>query len=332
VLYDVTTLYFEAEKEDDLRKVGYSKERRVDPQVVVGLLVDSAGFPLEIHCFPGNKAETETLVPVPDAFKQRHDTAELIVVCDAGMLSDVNLRKLEDAGYEFIVGSRAAKTPKDLAEHFASGGRTGVHGQIVEAKTLMGRGGTHLRRVVYQFSRKRHRRENENLDKERERALFLIAGETRGKKPRFVKEHGGDKSFDEYSFHRAREAAGWKGYVTNVHPDNMTGAEVIAAYHDLWQVERSFRMAKSDLDARPMYHHREQSIQAHLTMVFVSLGVSRHLQEATGYSIKKIVQALQPLHDVTINMRGHEFTAVTPATGNAETILNTLNPDAQKRH
>ena len=59
-LYDVTTLYFEAEKEDDLRKVGYSKERRVDPQIVVGLLVDRTGFPLEIGCFEGNKAECDT--------------------------------------------------------------------------------------------------------------------------------------------------------------------------------------------------------------------------------------------------------------------------------
>ena len=64
LLYDVTTLYFEAENEDDLRKVGYSKERRVDPQIVVGLLVDRTGFPLEIGCFEGNTAETTTIVPI----------------------------------------------------------------------------------------------------------------------------------------------------------------------------------------------------------------------------------------------------------------------------
>ena len=68
-LYDVTTLYFEADKEDELRKVGYSKERRVDPQVVVGLLVDRAGFPLEIGCFEGNKAETATILPIIQAFQ-----------------------------------------------------------------------------------------------------------------------------------------------------------------------------------------------------------------------------------------------------------------------
>ena len=67
MLYDVTTLYFEADKEDDLRKVGYSKERRVDPQIVVGLLVDRRGFPLEIGCYEGNKAETLTIVPIVKA-------------------------------------------------------------------------------------------------------------------------------------------------------------------------------------------------------------------------------------------------------------------------
>jgi hypothetical protein len=100
-LYDVTTLYFEAENEDDgpkgLRKVGYSKERRVDPQIVVGLLVDRHGFPLEVGCFEGNKAETSTILPIVEAFQERHGLAGMVVVADAGMLSAGNLRDLDDA-------------------------------------------------------------------------------------------------------------------------------------------------------------------------------------------------------------------------------------------
>ena len=111
VIYDVTTLYFEADKEDELRKVGYSKERRVDPQIVVGLLVDRCGFPLEIGCFEGNKAETLTIVPIVRAFQQRHDITDMVVVADAGMLSATNLRELDDAGLRFIVGSRVTKAP-----------------------------------------------------------------------------------------------------------------------------------------------------------------------------------------------------------------------------
>ena len=79
-LYDVTTLYFEAEREDDLRKVGYSKERRVDPQVIVGLLVDRHGFPLQVGCWEGNKAETTTIIPIVEAFQAAHGIEELVVV------------------------------------------------------------------------------------------------------------------------------------------------------------------------------------------------------------------------------------------------------------
>ena len=79
-LYDVTTLYFEAEREDDLRRVGYSKERRVDPQVIVGLLVDRHGFPLQVGCWEGNKAETTTIIPVVEAFQAAHGIEELVIV------------------------------------------------------------------------------------------------------------------------------------------------------------------------------------------------------------------------------------------------------------
>ena len=115
VLYDVTTLYFEADNEDDLRKVGYSKERRVDPQIVVGLLVDRGGFPLEIGCFEGNKAETHTIIPIVQAFQERHGIADMVIVADAGMLSAANLTALDEAGLRFIVGSRQTKAARDIA-------------------------------------------------------------------------------------------------------------------------------------------------------------------------------------------------------------------------
>ncbi len=122
VLYDVTTLSFEAEREDKLRRVGMSKERRVDPQILVGLLVDQGGFPLEVHEFAGNRGEPLTLLPVLDQFRERHSATEVVVVADAGMLSAANLNRLEDAGFGFIVGSRTSSAPYDLAEHYATVG------------------------------------------------------------------------------------------------------------------------------------------------------------------------------------------------------------------
>ena len=102
MVYDVTTLHFEAENEDALRKVGMSKERRVDPQIQVGLLVDPSGFPLEVSCFEGNTAETTTLLPVLRGFQERHDVSDMVVVADAGMLSAANLLALEQAGFSFV--------------------------------------------------------------------------------------------------------------------------------------------------------------------------------------------------------------------------------------
>lgn len=135
VLYDVTTLYFEAEKEDHLRKVGFSKERRVDPQIVVGLLVDRRGFPLEIGCFEGNKAETKTILPIIRQFQARHNLADMVVVADAGMLSADNLGELDEADLRFIVGSRQTKAPHDLDSHVHWHGDAFTDGQIIDTIT-----------------------------------------------------------------------------------------------------------------------------------------------------------------------------------------------------
>jgi transposase len=136
-LYDVTTLYFEAEREDDLRRVGFSKERRVDPQIVVGLLVDRFGFPLEISCFDGAKVETHTILPVIEAFCARHDIKQstMVVAADAGMLSANSLKELDGSGLSFIVGSRMTKAPNDLESHFHWNGEVFSDGQIIDTVT-----------------------------------------------------------------------------------------------------------------------------------------------------------------------------------------------------
>src|SRR5690606_9539718 len=165
VLYDTTTLHFENDDEDDLRRVGMSKEHRVDPQVQVGLLVDPGGFPLEVHLFEGNKAETTTLIPVLTQFQQRHGVTDMVVVADAGMLSAANLNALEDAGFKFIVGSRLTKAPYDLAEHFDRHGDYFTDGQILESTRVMGTGkNARERRIVYQWSFKRSKRDDRNIN------------------------------------------------------------------------------------------------------------------------------------------------------------------------
>ena len=116
ILYDVTTLYFEMQEEDDYRKSGMSKERRLEPQILIGLLVDQFGFPLGLHSFEGNTAETNTILPVLEAFKKQHNLQDITVVADASMLSSKNLEALTKAGNTYIVGSRLHKIPYDIAE------------------------------------------------------------------------------------------------------------------------------------------------------------------------------------------------------------------------
>lgn len=325
VLYDVTTLYFEAEDEDDLRKVGMSKERRVDPQVVVGMLVTPDGFPLEVHEFTGNTTETLTLLPVLRAFQDRHQVDDVVVVADAGMLSANNLNAIEDAGFSFIVGSRISKAPYDLGEHFDRHGGILNDGETLESKRIMGVGSNaRERRVVYHYSAKRDRRDNHTLDKQVEKAQKIADGNRPLRKDRFVKLTGSRPSVDQVLVDRARQLAGLKGYVTNIPAIRLTGNQVVAAYHDLFQVERSFRMAKTDLRARPMFHHEADSIHAHLTIVFAALAISRHLQDATGVSIRKLVRTLRPLRDVTIRIGGNEIIATTPPRHDAQTILDAI--------
>ncbi|MCK0114346.1 IS1634 family transposase, partial [Ornithinimicrobium sp. F0845] len=310
VLYDLTTLYFETPKEDSLRKVGMSKERRVDPQVTVGLLCDATGFPLQVHLFEGNKAETKTLIPVVDAFREAHDVEEFVVVADAGMLSAANLLALEDAGLSFIVGSRAAKTPYDLAHHFKTKGNHFTDGQTVETTRAMGTGkDKRTRRVVYHYSFKRSKNDDRAINAMVKKAEDVAAGTRPLKRDRFVKIDGASKGVDWDLVARARSMTGLKGYVTNISTEVMDGPAVVAAYQDLYQVERSFRMAKSDLRARPVFARTKDSIEAHLTIVFAALAISREAQQRTGASIKKILNTLRPLRSAVITSGGSTTTA-----------------------
>ena len=341
-LYDVTTLYFETDDEDGYRKVGYSKERRVDPQIVVGLLVDRSGFPLEIHSYEGSTAETRTILPVIEAFQARHGVADMVVVADAGMLSAANLEALDAAGMRFIVGSRTSKAPADLATHFHWHGSAHTDGQTVDTVTMRrGRpdpGRTKRRdepvwdpavhtdqwRAVWQYRRKRAVKDTSTLNKQRNRALAIIEGQTRPKKARFVKEHNNQRQFDQATYDRASDLVGWKGYYTNIPAAIMPAAEVVASYHDLWRIEQSFRMSKSDLQARPVFHRMKEAIEAHLTVVFTALALARYMQAATGLSLKKIITTLLPLRDVTINVNGHKLTATPQLTDTAQDILTAL--------
>ena len=270
----------------------------------------------------------------------------MAVVADAGMLSASNLKELDAAGVRFIVGSRVTKAPTDLASHFRWHGDAFTDGQVIDTITPR-----HANRrvendpklkqeptwdpnahpgswrAVWAYSAKRAARDATTLTLQENRAKAVIAGEKSTRRPRFVKDTGaGELTLDDASLARARSLVGLKGYVTNIPATVMPAGEVISSYHDLWRVEQSFRMSKTDLRARPMFHHTRESIEAHLTIVIAALAVAREAQARTGLSIRHLVRQLRPLRSATIAINGAQQTLPPQIDTEQQAILDALNP------
>ena len=286
VLYDVSTLYFETDQGDGFREPGFSKERRLEPQITIGLLTDAAGFPLMVEAFEGNKAETHTMLPTITAFRDAHQLREVTVVADAGMVSEANRIAIEAAGLSFILGAKIPDLPYQVAAwRKAHPGKEIPDGHVFAQPMPRGPNGTLTSQVTYyQYRTDRARRTLRGIDEQVGKAEKAVAGKTPVKRNRFLTITGVTKKVNRQLEEKARALAGIKGYITNIaHPD----AEfVIGAYHQLWHIEKSFRMSKHDLRARPIYHHKRESIEAHLTIVFAALAVTRLIEARTGWSIK----------------------------------------------
>ena len=229
---------------------------------------------------------------------------------------------LDELGLSFIVGSRTTKAPGDLESHFHWNGDLFVDGQIIDTVTPR-HGNTKVNdpalraepvwnsdthpgawRAIWSYSAKRARRDQKTLAAQEARARAIVAGDKKAKSARFVKVRGDDRRFDEAALIRAQSLVGLKGYITNLPADVMPAAEVITKYHDLWHVEKSFRMSKTDLNARPVFNRIRDAIEAHLTIVFTALAVSHCIQTRTGLAIAKIVKQLRPLRSATITING----------------------------
>ncbi|WP_407335494.1 transposase [Dietzia kunjamensis] len=250
----------------------------------------------------------------------------MVVVADAGMLSGANINALEDAGLSFIVGSRTSKAPKELEDHFGRRGNAIDDGKVVELTRPMGQGrDRRQRRVVWHYKWERAQRDRRTLNAQIDCAQRVADRSEPLKKQRFVKITGQSVALDEASIERARQSAGYKGYVTNIAPAVMDGHAVVAAYHDLWKVKQSFRMAKSDLKARPVFHRTRDSIEAHLTVVFAALAVARLLQHQTGTTIKKIVQTLQPLRTIVVTVGDQELIAEPTIDDTTRDLIHAIN-------
>jgi Transposase DDE domain len=330
VLYDVTTLYFETDTADGFREPGFSKERRLEPQITVGLLADAAGFPLAVEAFEGNKAETATMLPVINAFKAAYHLQDVTVVADAAMVSQANQTAIEAAGLKFILGTRLTYVPQVIAEwRDKHPGQDIPDGQVFTqpwpATSAEKARGIPDRVIYYQYRHDRARRTLRGIDEQVAKAEKAVDGTAPVKRNRFIQLSGATKTVNRELEAKARALAGIKGYTTNL--IDQSAQFVIDAYHQLWRIEKSFRMSKHDLQARPIYHHKRQSIEAHLTIVFAALAVSHWIERQTGWSIEKFVQTTRRYRTVTIRVGRQTLTAAEPLPDDLTEALATIHGD-----
>jgi transposase len=303
VFYDVTTLYFEAEDEDDLRKTGFSKDgKHQQPQIVLGLLVNAAGFPLGYEIFEGNKFEGHTMLSVVEAFKKKYKIEQLVVVADCGLMSKENINKLIDKKYEFIVGARikneskALKT-KILALRLADGKSAILQKQ--DGQTM-----------IISYSAQRAKKDEYN----RKRGLKnLEKSVSTGK---LTKKQISNKGYNKYlkldgeatvtiDYDKFNDDAKWdglKGYLTNT---KLSKEEVIAQYKQLWQIEKTFRISKTDLRIRPVFHYLKHRIETHVCISFAACVVYKELERQlknknSELSPEKAIDILKTIYSITI--------------------------------
>jgi len=228
------------------------------------------------------------------------------------MLSENNKKEIEAAGLGFILGNRIGHVPYVVTEWRKQNPDTEIPDGLTLTQPWPG-GPNDSRReqvIYYQYRADRARRTLAGIDQQIAKAERAVAGKAPVKRNRFIRLAGGDKSVNRELEAKARALAGWKSYITNI--ANPTPEFVIGAYHQLWHIEKSFRMSKHDLRARPIYHHKRESIDAHLTIVFAALAVTHYIEAKTGWSIKKFVQTARRYRTIDIRAGQHVLTAEDP--------------------
>jgi hypothetical protein len=331
VLYDVTTLYFETDQGDGFREPGFSKERRLEPQITIGLLTDQAGFPLMLSAFEGSKGETKTMLPVIEKFIAAHQLPDVTVVADAGMISDANMKAIEAAELSFILGMKIPDVPYVIdAWRREHPGQEIPDGHVFTQPWPAGPKDSRRDQVIYyQYRADRPRRTLHGIDEQVAKAAKAVAGLAPVKRNRFIALDGAVKSVNRELEAKARTLAGIKGYKTNLAatPDGepVTADFVISSYHELWRIEKSFRMSKSDLQARPVCHRKRDSIEAHLSVVFAALAVTRWIEACTGWSTRKFVKTARRYRTIQIQAGRQTITAADPIPDDFRQALDAIN-------
>lgn len=294
LFYDVTTLYFEADREDDLRKPGFSKEgRHSNPQIILGLLVTLGGYPLAYCIHEGNKYEGHTMLPAVREFVRKYSLDDFVVVADSGLMSNANIAELEAQGYRYIIGARIKNEGAEV--------RDWIMRQPKQDRKMVEYDKGNGRRLLVGYTEDRARKDAHNrakgirrLEKAYRRGTLTKSSINKRGYNKFLAMEGDVKVTINHDL--IADDARWgglKGYLTNT---GMPTDEVYAAYHNLWQVERAFRIAKSKIEIRPMFHFTRRRIEAHVCICFVALKVYKELERMLKVSgIKMSVDKVMAL-------------------------------------
>jgi transposase len=276
VFYDMTTLYFEASDEDDLRITGFSKDGRPqNPQILLGLLVGPNGYPIGYELFEGNKYEGHTLIPVLEHFQQRFDLSRPIIIADAGLLSTPNIKDLRSKEYEFILGARLKNESDEIKEQIMALSLADGDSSIIKFPNGL--------RLIVSYSEKRAMRDLKN----RERGIKRL--EKNLNKGKLTKSHINNRGYNKYlklegdikieidyeKFEADNKWDGLKGYLTNT---KLATKDIIENYNQLWHIEKAFRISKTDLKIRPIYHRNANRIEAHICIAFVAYTIYKEVE------------------------------------------------------
>jgi len=299
IFYDVTTLYFESNLKTNLKDLGFSKDHRPqDVQILLGLIVNKEGFPIYFDIFNGKTFEGHTLIPMIKDIQNRLKSKRLIVVADAAMISIENMDALEAEKIGFIVGARVSNLSIDKIGAISEK----ISGKDRAITELVYKGYN----LICEYSKKRAKKDKLDIEKQLSNANKAIDNPSKMiKKYRFIKSNGNKYIINKGLIEKAKKLEGIKGFLTNT---SLTSKAVIERYHDLWKIENTFRITKSDLKARPIFHRLDDSIKAHLIIVFGALAITKYMEIKTNVSIKKVLKIMSKIltHKV-INSKTGKF-------------------------
>ncbi|WP_459251248.1 IS1634 family transposase [Tessaracoccus sp.] len=297
----------------------------MEPQITVGLLADETGFPLAVAAFEGNKSEKLTMLPMIEQLQRTYDLTRVTVVADSGMFSAGNKKSIIDAGLGYILGTKFAQVPYPIARWRREHPDTDyVDGQIWTIADRSGRGPDGIPHSItyYQYSADRARRSRKGIAEQVRKAEDAVAGKTAVKRNRYVDLHKPTKTVNYELAEKNTALAGIKGYETN--QIDLNAEQVINAYRQLLRIEKAFRMSKTDLKARPIYHRKKDSIDAHLTIVMAAMAVGHELEHRTGLSLRRLVRTLKRYRTFELNINGHIVHAATPLPTDAQALIHRL--------